>query len=171
MAVIFETERLIAREWSLDDAEAAFLIYGDPLVWQYLPGGQPDLRIEETRTRLERRIALYDEMPGFGVWTLIERDTGELVGTILLLRLDNTDEYEVGYHLRRDRWGQGYATEAAAGAIAYGFDKMGLTRVVGVTDPENIASQRVLEKCGLVRDGERFHFGMTVAYFALDKPE
>jgi ribosomal-protein-alanine N-acetyltransferase len=169
MTTIFETDRLIARRWSLDDAEAAFQIYGDPLVCKYL-AGTTDLRIEDSRTRLERYIALYEKVPGFGIWALAERATGEVIGAILLLRLEETDEYEVGYQFRHSSWGHGFATEAARAAVRYAFDTVGLNRVVGVAFAENGASLRVLEKIGMTRHGNRTFWGYDLAYFALDKP-
>jgi RimJ/RimL family protein N-acetyltransferase len=169
MTTIFETDRLVVREWRREEAEAAFCIYGDPVVRKYL-AGDADLRIEDSRARIDRFLSLYERFPGFGVWAVIERSTGDVIGAVLLLRLEKTEEYEIGYQFRQASWGQGYATEVARGAVVYAFDVVGLDRVVGVAFAENGASLRVLEKIGMIRDGNRTYWGYDLAYFALDKP-
>lgn len=167
--VIFETERLIAREWTIEDADAAFAIYRDPEVTRYLGGtGQPDPDVAYRRARLERFIKLYDELPGYGLWALVERESGALVGAAELLPLDGGPEVEIGYHLGRPWWGKGYATELARALVAYAFGQLGLTRLVGVTYPENIASQRVLLKAGLTHAGRKHVYGHDMEYFVIE---
>jgi RimJ/RimL family protein N-acetyltransferase len=92
-----------------------------------------------------------------------------LVGYCGLKPLDETKEIEIYYGFFRDVWGKGYATESAAAVLRFGFEETTLTRIVGCTHPENCASQKVLEKIGLVRDGEAHHYGMDLYYFALEK--
>ena len=88
-----------------------------------------------------------------GTWGVWERDTGELIGDCtLFFSADDHNAWEVGYGLRRDRWGRGYATEAVQGCLRHGFEDLGLDRIVAdLTDPDNWRSQHVLEKCGFIR--------------------
>jgi [ribosomal protein S5]-alanine N-acetyltransferase len=165
--VIFETDRLIVRRWTLADAEAAFAIYGDPEVWRSMGGGPGHADVAHSRERLGEIVASYDRRPGFGLWAIVERATGEIVGTVLLVPLDGGPEIEVGYHLARSAWGRGIATEAARGAIRYGFETIGLARIVGVVHPANRASRRVLEKCGLVDDGRGTYYGWDLERLAI----
>jgi ribosomal-protein-alanine N-acetyltransferase len=88
----------------------------------------------------------------WGVW---ERDTGELVGDCGLFR--NDGEWELAYGFRHDRWGSGYATEAGAACIRYGFEELGLTNIVADVPSDHAASIRVLEKLGFRL--EREHAG------------
>ena len=86
-------------------------------------------------------------------WGLWERETGELVGDCTLFFSDDHDAWEVGYGLRRDRWGRGYTTEAVSACLRHGFEELGLTRIVADLDADNWRSMHVLEKCGFVRAG------------------
>jgi RimJ/RimL family protein N-acetyltransferase len=74
-------------------------------------------------------------------------------------------EVEVGYRLLPDAWGQGYATEGASALVRYGFGEVGLTRIVGLTHPQNAASQSVLRKAGLRDAGFGQYYGRRVRYF------
>lgn len=91
----------------------------------------------------------------FGVpWGVWERETGELVGDASL-HFDTTfGDWELSYGFRRDRWGRGYASEAALACLRHGFETMRIARIVADVDPANGASMRILEKCGFVRVGE-----------------
>ena len=90
-----------------------------------------------------------------GTWGVWERDTGELIGDCtLFFAADDHNAWEVGYGLRRDRWGRGYATEAVQACLRHGFEDLGLDRIVAdLTDPDNWRSQHVLQKCGFIRAG------------------
>jgi RimJ/RimL family protein N-acetyltransferase len=91
----------------------------------------------------------------FGVpWGVWERESGELVGDASL-HFDTTfGDWELSYGFRRDRWGRGYASEAARACVRHGFETMRVARIVADVDPANGASIRILEKCGFVRSGE-----------------
>jgi RimJ/RimL family protein N-acetyltransferase len=88
-----------------------------------------------------------------GTWGVWEKATGELVGDCTLFYSEDHHAWEVGYGLLRDRWGRGYATEAVVACLRYGFERLGLDRIVADVDAQNWASMHVLEKCGFVRDG------------------
>ena len=170
MDIILETEGLVIRRWTPEDAEAAFAIYGDPEVTRHLGGEGPETSVEQTRAMLERVIAREARMPGFGFWAVAEKATGRLVGGALLQGVDETPEIEVGYHLGRGDWGKGYATEMARALVRYGFETMGLDRIIGLVFPENHASRRVLEKAGLVYEGRGVYFGHELDVFAITAP-
>ena len=75
----------------------------------------------------------------------------------------------MGYRLVPQAWGQGYATEGAKALVAYGFDTLTLLRIVGVTYPENVASQRVLQKAGLSDVGYGRYYGKRLRYFVAER--
>ena len=94
-----------------------------------------------------------------GVW---ERDSGELVGDCSLHFDEGFGEWELSYGFRRDSWGRGYATEAARAVVRYGFEELGIEKIVADVLPGKVQSMRVLEKCGFERvadleDGRAFY--------------
>jgi RimJ/RimL family protein N-acetyltransferase len=167
--VIFETEHFLVREWRLSDADAAFEIYRNEHVQRFLNSGIGHASPDETRERLALWIGKYPLFPGYGFWAMVEKATGAIVGSVALKPLSGGPDVEVGYHLGESAWGKGYATEIARGAVKYGFEKMGLDRIVGVCHPENRASFRVLEKAGLSYEGRQFHYNLDLEYLAIDR--
>jgi len=153
---MFETERLRARAWTLDDAEAAYEIYRDDDVVRYLGSvPQPVESVDAMRGRIERWIATNDGYGdrGYGFWAL-ETHGGTLVGATLLKPLpEHEDEVEVGWHLGTAHWGNGYATEGARGAIEHGFTTVGLDVVYAVIVAENAASVAVARRLGMTHRG------------------
>jgi ribosomal-protein-alanine N-acetyltransferase len=162
--VMLETERLVLRNWDLDDAAGAFTIYGDPEVTRFLRGPARDL--EAVREILRRNVDRQTRR-GFAMWATVEKPTGRLVGSCGLQYLDGGPEVEVGYHLARAAWGRGYATEAARACVCYGFDHLNLARVVGIADPRNLASQRVLEKAGLTYERMDRYYDTEVKLYGI----
>jgi RimJ/RimL family protein N-acetyltransferase len=167
---VFATERLRARGWTPDDAEAAYAIYRDEDVVRYLGSvPQPVGSLAEMRTRIERWIEGNAGLAsqGFGFWAL-ETHHGTLVGAILLKPLPDADEVEVGWHLGKEHWGKGYATEGGRGAVTYGFDVLGLDAIYAVVVPENAASIAVARRLGMTPEGltDRY-YGRTLELFSL----
>lgn len=171
MTPVFTTERLVVRPWSVDDAGAAYAMYGDWEVARWL-GATPRAHasVEETRERLAAVVA-RDDGPGLGFWASTLATTGEVVGAVLLRPIGETGDVEVGWHLSRAHWGNGYATEAARGALRHGFDDVGLTLVHAVVYPGNTRSAAVCERLGMTYEGrttrwydtELDHYTLTAA--------
>lgn len=166
---VFETERLYARSWTMEDVEAAFKIYSDAEVMSSLQR-EPYVTLEEQRIGLEAMIERGLAFPdGLGAWAIIEKDTGELVGNILLKPLPNSKLIEVGWHLRRDRWGRGYATEAALAAMRHGFDTLALEKIYAIVHPKNLRSQAVTRRVGLGQIGTTREFHeMELNFYVVD---
>jgi RimJ/RimL family protein N-acetyltransferase len=159
----FSTERLIAREWTTDDAEDAFAIYGREEVARWL-GAPPQRRtasVEAMRANLERIIARNAQhSQQYGLWALELRGSGTVIGAVLLLPLAEADgEVEVGWHLNPDHWGHGYATEAGRGALRLAFGPCGLAEVLAVVYPDNAKSIAVCRRLGMT------HLGQTDRYY------
>ncbi len=172
----FSTARLVARDWTTADAQAAFGIYGRDEVMRWLDAQprRPVPSLDAMSERLARMIEQATERPEYGLWPLVLRATGELVGAVLLQPLAGDDgEVEVGWHLNPEHWGSGYATEAGRGAIALAFSseraRLGpLDRVLAVVDPDNIRSQAVCHRLGMTHLGQTDHYyGMTLELFEL----
>ena len=142
-----DTERLAMRRLSAADAPALFRTTGDPEVMRYWAPG-PDDSAEATARRI-KAIERHWKTHGFGDWAVVERASGELIGFSGLHYIDGMAEVNVGYALRRDRWGLGYGSEACRAAMEVGFGALGLAEIVAVIAPQNAASRRLAEKCGL----------------------
>jgi ribosomal-protein-alanine N-acetyltransferase len=169
MPAVLETPRLLLRPWSLDDAEAAFAIYSDPEVMRFL-SGVTHRSVDETRTVIASRGMAHHALHGFSLWATVEKETGRLLGCCGLKFLDGGMDVEVGYHFARAAWGRGYATEGAAASVRYGFERLGLPCILGVVDPLNFASQRVLEKVGLTYRGMGRYYNTDVKVYSVARP-
>ena len=145
-------------------ANELYELDADPRVMRYIGSGRASTReqIDGVMRRLPRAYALY---PGLGTWRATRRDNGDFVGWFALKYIAGTAEVEVGYRLRYAAWDRGYATEGARELVRYGFDDLGLYRIIGVTHPDNAASQRVLEKAGLTDIGWGRYYGRALRVF------
>lgn len=151
--MILETQRLTLREMRLDDVDDLLAVFSDPEAMRFYP--KPFDR-QMTQVWIERNIQRYTQS-GFGLWALILKENGKLIGDcgLLVQEVDGVEEIEIGYHVRRDLWGRGLATEAAQACRDYGFNQLGyhrlvsLNRLVSLIHPDNIASRRVAEKNGM----------------------
>ncbi|GGJ54904.1 GNAT family N-acetyltransferase [Glutamicibacter ardleyensis] len=150
---IINSERLIMRPWELDDADFLFDLESR---WDTVRFLGPHAKKMTTRCEavesIIRRRAIDD--PIHGIWAVTTRETGHLLGNVLLkhipLSASATSEppVEIGWHLHPDAQGAGYATEAAS-AVMTDAATSGLQTVIAVTDPLNVASQRVCERLGM----------------------
>ena len=111
----------------------------------------------------------HQEKFGFSLWVVEDRATGALLGDCGLKQLEEGPEIEVGYRFAREHWGKGYATEAAAASMRYGFGTVGLARIVAVVAPPNVASCHVLEKIGLEYQRRIHCYGREMNYFIADR--
>jgi len=160
------TLRLALFEITAEHCNELHELDSDPRVMRYIGSGRPSTRaqIEAAMRRLPRAYATY---PGLGTWRAERRDSGDFVGWFALKYVPGTAEIEVGYRLRYGAWGRGYATEGARELVRYGFDDLGLYRIIGVTHPDNAASQRVLLKIGLVEAGWGRYYGRSLRVYEI----
>lgn len=171
---IARTRRLLVRHWRIEDADEAYAMYGDREVTATLPDHMYDDSLDKTRAWLERKVVEQaQERDGLGMWAIEELASGRVVGGALLqgARINGREQVEVGYHFARAAWGQGYATEVAQALVEYGFQTLGLTRIVGVVLPQNAASRRVLEKVGMQAEGTGDYEGFAIEVFAVERAD
>ena len=147
MRLPLETSRLLLRPMTLEDEFALAAVLGDAETMRWYP--RPFSR-EEVREWIERQISRYSS--GTGLLGLVEKQSGRLIGDCGVVWQDVEDrmELEAGYHVNREFWNQGLATESARAVIDSAFSDLGVNLVVSMIRPENIASRRVAEKNGLV---------------------
>jgi RimJ/RimL family protein N-acetyltransferase len=148
--VILETERLLLREFIPEDADALFAVLGDPIAMQYYPAPLSRPEVENWISRNRARYT-YD---GFGLWAMLLKSTGGLIGDcgFFVRAVQDAFDFELGWHVHRDHWGRGYASEAAQCSIQHAFGKLGADRIIALIRPENVSSCRVAEKCGMARE-------------------
>jgi RimJ/RimL family protein N-acetyltransferase len=162
----------VLRPFTLEDVDAHGRIFSDPLVTRYLPRGPyPADKARDIASRTVSYFIEHWKRYGFGVWAVLDRASGTLIGQCGLNTLEEAPEVEVLYLFDRPYWGRGLATEGGQAAVDVGFDSIGLQRIVGLTHPDNVASQRVLQKIGLRYSKRARFFGIDVFYFALDRNE
>lgn len=164
MNIILETRRLILRRQVPADLDDLWALYCDPEITKYIPDA-PRTR-EQARQELEWYMNGHPRNPDLGLWATIHKETGKFIGRCGLLPWDieGKQEVEVAYTIARDFQGQGLATEAARGILGYGFGKLNLTRLVSMIEPDNLASQRVVEKIGMALE-KRVHEGEYPPFF------
>jgi RimJ/RimL family protein N-acetyltransferase len=151
MTKILETERMTLRTWTYADADALFEICKDAEVMLHIGDGKPYESVEKAREFLNWAVP-YQKKNGFCRWACVERSSGKIIGSCGFARRE-MEEVELGYLFARESWGKGYATEAARACLKYGFDKIGFTKLIALTDVDHEKSHRVLEKIGFTRRG------------------
>jgi len=176
MNIIAETNRLIIRTWNPEaDAEQAFYIYSDPEVTRFIKTKVDS--VESSQNLLKRWITKSQEWNnGSGFWAIILKETEEILGTIILIQLQDEDEqltpdYEIGWHLKRAAWGNGYATEAAKAILDYGFKTLKLPVIYSIASSENTNSLRVIQRLGMIPLGRTTkYYKMELEMFKLVNP-
>jgi ribosomal-protein-alanine N-acetyltransferase len=147
-----ETERLLLRRLTLDDAADVFAYARDPLVAQYT-SWEPHRSLQDSLDFLRGAVAAYERQEAYP-WGMVHKADGVLIGTCGYLEWSRPHhKAEIGYALQRGYWGQGVMSEALRAVIAFGFTQMELNRIEACSLPENTGSWRVMEKAGMQREG------------------
>jgi RimJ/RimL family protein N-acetyltransferase len=163
-----ETLRLEMRAFVENDFDDVYRLDSDPRVMKYIADGKPSTR-DAVVQRLKRFIRYPRLYPDLGAWRASRRDNDAFVGWFALNYAGKSADVEVGYRLLPSAWGHGFATEGAKAIVGYGFDDLGLDRIIGVTHPGNKASQRVLQKAGLSDRGWGRYYDRRLRLFALER--
>lgn len=160
---ILRTRRLVVTSWRADDVESLFEIHSDAETMRFVRNGHPE-SLDETRTLVEQYM-VEDETQGFTKWRLADVRDGALVGRAGF-GLFHAGR-ELGYTIRRERWGQGLASEVAAALVTWhGQNSPGLPLLAHVAKG-NVASVRVLRKCGFDRVGTKMLAGVECGVFQM----
>jgi RimJ/RimL family protein N-acetyltransferase len=166
--IIANTERLIIREFVESDVNTLFQILSLPEVMQFSLTGA--LSFDMSIAKMQSFIDSYQEY-GYGKWAVIYRQTGQLIGYcgIGVEQIDGTIENELGYRFDPQFWGQGLATEAASACLKYAFSTLHLEYLLGIVEPENVASVRVLEKIGMIFIKESLYYSKKVHVYKIGR--
>jgi ribosomal-protein-alanine N-acetyltransferase len=162
------TARLLLRPLEAVDRDAMRLVFEDKRVSRFIGDGRlwDQAAVASWLGRAEDHLAAH----GFGSVAVVEAATGRTIGEAGLILLEGGPEVELTYTLARDAWGNGYATEAARAVVAWGFDSVGLERIVAVVHPQNAASLQVVEKLGMRALGTAVHYGVELLKYELTAP-
>lgn len=145
--IVLETERLHLRQLTTADAPFILELVNEP-AWLEFIGDRGVRTLDDARGYLTTGpVAMYARL-GFGLWAVERKSDGVAVGICGLLKRDTLPDVDLGYALLQRHWGQGYAHEAAAAALAHGRHTLKLPRIVAITAPVNERSTRLLEKMG-----------------------
>jgi ribosomal-protein-alanine N-acetyltransferase len=164
MNIIVQTPRLIVREFIPEEEMLLVNLYSDERVMKYIQN-----RTEAaTRQRFAEALEGYKSSPGLGRWGVFNPADDDFIGVCILKPADSDPtRIELGYVLSPKYWGAGIATELSKALVFYGFEDKGLTEICACTHPENIASQNVLLKAGLVRHENIFWHGADLPFFRI----
>ncbi|HET6817355.1 MAG TPA: GNAT family N-acetyltransferase [Mycobacteriales bacterium] len=159
------TERLLLRPIEVGDAEAMAAIYADPEVARFVHG----LDVEGTRAQLARWMGEW-ETRGLGPFAIVDPDSGDFLGRAGVKYWQEFDFTEVGWVLRRDVWGRGYATEAGRASLDHAFANSDLELITAIIADGNVASVVVARRLGMEPWRQQVMFGMNCTIYRTRRP-
>ncbi|MGH9865766.1 MAG: GNAT family N-acetyltransferase [Candidatus Acidiferrales bacterium] len=163
--IVFETERLVLRHMAPDDADALLAVLGDPVAMKYYPSA---FHRDDVTRWIEWCVKSYAEN-GYGLYAMVLKKTNTVIGDCGHARqeVEGQTEIEIGHHVQQEHWCKGYATEAARGALEYGFETLCAKRLISLIRPENIPSRRVAEKMGMRVEKEILRKGLAHLVYSI----
>ena len=162
---VLHTERLTLRVMNGGDFEAYARIHGDDELQRYLHG--KGMTRDEAYRSMSMLVGQWS-LRGYGFWGVVETETKELVGRVGFHNPEGWPGFELGWTIARDRWGRGYATEAARRALRYAYEDLGQKHVISIIHPENERSIAVAKKIGEAFERETELMGKRVLIYGID---
>lgn len=149
---VIETDRLILRQVTPDDAESVLKYLSDKEVMKYY-GLEPFDSINEALDEISWYKSIFEKKTGIR-WGITIKNQNEVIGSCgFLNRVPKHNRSEIGFELSKDYWGQGIASEALKAVCQYGFEQLNLQRIEALIEPPNLSSQRLVERQGFIREG------------------
>ena len=145
---VLETDRLVLRKLSVDDAEFILELLNEPSFLQFI-GDKGVRTLDDARAYILHGPVNSYRRHGFGLYLTALKEGAVPIGICGLLQRETLADVDIGFAFLPAFWSRGYALEAASAVKAYGFDTLGLKRIVAITNPDNAASIKLLEKVGL----------------------
>jgi ribosomal-protein-alanine N-acetyltransferase len=164
---IIITPQLTLRALENSDVKSLYRIYQTEGALQFFPNPQPP-PIERLGQFINHQQDHWKKH-AYGNWAITLPGKTEIIGWAGLQYLPETGETEVGYLLDRQFWGRGFATQAAWASLQFGFERFDFDKIIGLVHPDNLASQRVLEKCGLNFIDEKVYFGISLMRYWIER--
>ena len=164
------TERLSLTDLVTADFASTYAMDTNERVMKYI-GGAEKRTFDDYYAFITQRLSLWIG-ERFHMWAMRLHGGDEFLGWVMIKPIRDTPHVEVGYRMLPSSWGKGYATEATRAVLDYGFKVAGFEELTAVTHPDNAASQHVLTKCGLLRDGTlNYNGGGEIPFFRLTKQD
>lgn len=162
------TDRLFLTPFAPEHADDLLAMNSDPDVMRYLGDIQTRADVETSIERVQARW----EKSGYSWWTIFLKDTDTMIGSACLQNLAHKDDapLEIGWRLKTAHHGKGYATEAGQAAMDFGFNTIGVDYLCAVTNPDNLASQKVMQRLGMHYVGIQTHYDEPCVYYEMHKP-
>jgi len=167
-APTLKNERLVLRPFAERDLDAFAAMYADPEVVRHLGDGRPFDRAATWRTMAV--FVGHWELRGYGQWALVEKAGGDVIGRAGLWHPEGWPGLEVGWVIRRSRWGNGFATEAAREAVRFAFEDVRADHLISLIRPDNARSIRVAEKIGETFERTHLMDGTALHVYGLHRP-
>ena len=168
MPTVLATPRLWVRHFEPDDVDALFEVCRDPVVMRWVGDGTP-LPHELCAKWIDISRRNY-ETKGYGAWAVVERDSNELIGYAGLVHAPDRTDPEIIYAFREAWWGRGLATELAPAILRHGLTRCGLPRIIATIDPDNSASLKIVDRCGMTFESEdKDEHGLAIRLFAIHR--
>lgn len=163
------TDRLHLTPFAPEHLEGLNVLDSDPEVMRYISKGAVKT-LEETRHGIGRAQTRWAEF-GFGWWAVFEHGSDDLIGMAAFQYIANDprNPLEIGWRLRPDMQGKGYATEAAQAAVDFGFNVTEVDEIIAVCYPENMPSQKVMQRLGMQARGIERHYDVDCMTYVLTR--
>ena len=166
--IIFETERLIVRQYEFEtDTENFYLLNGDDDVMRYIRATKSK---EECDVFLKKAIESYKINPLIGRWAADEKVTGKFVGSFAIIPIEGSEDIQLGYAFLKENWGKGFASELTKAGLDYYFKNTNADHIYAIAEEGNIASHKVLLKNSFVPDGTKKEDDKELLKFICRKP-
>ncbi|HWZ02893.1 MAG TPA: GNAT family N-acetyltransferase [Mucilaginibacter sp.] len=165
LKVFIETSSLILREWIATDVQPYIALNQDKEVMEFFPSIKT---ADETIEQIQR-ISKHIEQHGYGFFAVERKDNGQFIGFTGLTHPGFEAEFtpciEIGWRLSRENWGHGFATEAAKACLKFGFDNLGVDKIYSFTSVQNVRSEQVMKKIGMIKEGYFEHPSIEDGHF------
>jgi len=164
---VLNTQRLRLEPCTDAHFEGLYALNSDPEVMRYITG-KPDTP-EDTKSMIDRVKARWADT-GYSWWSFIDKENGQIIGMGCIQHLgrDAANPLEIGWRLRKDRWHQGFASEAAQCMASFAFETLKTKLLVAVCDPANTGSSRVMERLGMSYRGRERWYDMDTAVYQMN---
>ncbi|KIL53071.1 GNAT family N-acetyltransferase [Jeotgalibacillus campisalis] len=159
-----ETDNFRLREVTKNDAKDLFVYLSDEDVVNHM-GLAPAKQVEDTLDEINWYKSIFQDGTGIR-WGITRKNEGRVIGSCGFLNIAHShSRAEIGFEVHKEYWGKGVAGEALQAVLGYGFDQLGFERIQALIEPENIASQKLVEKHGFKREGLLRHYEYTQGKF------
>ncbi|MCD7836106.1 MAG: GNAT family N-acetyltransferase [Lachnospiraceae bacterium] len=163
---ILDTDRCIIRESSEQDVDAFYAIYAEPSITKYMEGLYE--AYDEEKAYIHNYIEKIYKFYEFGVWSVIEKESGEVIGRAGLSYREGFDEPELGFVIGTPWQRRGYAYEVCRAILNYGSEEFGFSKILAFAEPENTPSLRLCDKLGFKSDGITNISGINYVKMSID---